>query len=438
MEPRAPEGGFLGFGYARSLQRDLVAHCAGMATLGDAVTYRIGPVVVVQLNHPEAVHDVLVTQHKSFRKPKLLARVLGQWNGGGLVVSEGEAWQRKRRLVQPAFKPSRLAAHAGAVDAHTTRMLEGFPKRGELDVAAELNRLTLRVVADALFGADMESDVDAFVGAVAVLNEIAIRELSSPFVMPLWAPLPSKRRLREAIAVIHGILGRIIRDRRKTGEDRGDLLSALLLAVDEEGGGTMTDEEVRDDAVGLMLGGNETTATGLTWALALLAQNHAEQDALAAEIAAGGDDTDPAWAPPKRAAWAFKEALRLYPPAYIVPREALLDVTIRGTLIPKGATVHMVPFVTQRDARWFDEPERFLPDRFVNEDKWPRGAYFPFGMGPRTCVGRALSLLEAPRVLARVLRRYKLSIPEGAPPIAMEAQVSLHPKGGLRLAIEPR
>jgi cytochrome P450 len=286
---------------------------------------------------------------------------------------------------------------------------------------------------------------DRFIAAVAVLNEVGVKELTSPIVLPMWAPVPSKRRLKEAVAFVDDTVRGIIAARRKKPEDRGDLLSALLLAVDEEGdGGGMTEEQARDESVGLLLGGNETTATALTWALHLLAAHPEEQDAVAAEaisvLGVLGDGPPGADVLPRlqRATWAFKEALRLYPPAYILSRESVEEVTVAGHRIPRGSHVQVVPFVTQRDGRWFEAPEAFRPARFAAEDAFRRGSYLPFGMGPRACIGRALAMMEAPLALALILRRYRFSPAPGAGPVEMEAQVSLHPKGGLRLAVAPR
>lgn len=340
------------------MRTDLLGHLVDLQrTYGDVVSYRIGPIRVFQFSHPEQNVEVLATQSRSFRKPANLKKVLGQWNGNGLVLSEGDFWVRQRRLVNPAFKPQRVAGYVGMIAARAGRMLDGWAGRTEVDVSTDLARLTLGVVAESLFGADVERHTERFIEAVAVLNEIAIREVSSPFVLPMWAPTPQKRRLRRAVEAIRGVVRGFVAERRKTGDDRGDLLSMLLLAVDEEGdGGRMTDVQAVDEAVNLMLGGNETTATALTWSAYLLAKNPAVQDDLRREVdEALGEGAPTAEAVPrlKRVEMAFKEAMRLYPPVYIVAREAAEEVTIAGHVLPRGSVVHVVPYVTQRDARWF-------------------------------------------------------------------------------------
>jgi cytochrome P450 len=216
----------------------------------------------------------------------------------------------------------------------------------------------------------------------------------------------------------------------------------LLLAVDEEGdGGRMTDEQARDESVNLLLGGNETTATGLTWAAYLLAKNPEAQEDLRREVDEVLADRAPRaadLAALRGVEMAFKEALRLYPPAYIFGRQAVEDVSIGGYDVPRGSLVNLVPYVTQRDPRWFPDPEVFRPSRFAAEGALPRGAFLPFGLGPRACIGRGFAMQEAVVALAMLLQRYVLRIPEGAPEVVMEGQVSLHPKGGLRLGLERR
>ena len=449
MPPRLPPGPaswFLGLDVLADVRRDVVRNAVALqAAHGDAVHYRITAFHVFQLTHPDHAVDVLVNHHRAFHKPFNLKNVLGQWNGNGLVLSEGDFWVRQRRLIQPAFKPQRLEGHVAAVAARAGRMLDGWEGKAEVQADRDLARLTLGVVAEGLFGADVERHTEAFIEAVAVLNAVAIREVQLPVVLPLWAPTPQKRRLRRAIETIHGIVEGFIAERRAAPDgaaDRGDLLSMLLSAVDEDGdGGRMTDRQVRDESVNLLLGGNETTATGLTWAAYVLAKHadaqaelHREVDEVLGGRAPGAADL-PRLQGIER---AVKEAMRLYPPAYILGRQAVEDVTIGGYDVPRGSLVNLVPYITQRDPRWFPDPEAFRPSRFTDEGTLPRGAYLPFGLGPRACIGRAFAMQESVAALAMLLQRYALRIPASAPEVVLESQVSLHPKGGLVLAIEER
>jgi cytochrome P450 len=232
----------------------------------------------------------------------------------------------------------------------------------------------------------------------------------------------------------------IIARRKGSSDDRGDLLSMLLLAKDEEGdGGRMNEEQARDEAVNLLLGGNETTATGLTWAIYLLARNPDVQEEVRREVLnvlgeqAPGPESLPAL---KHVEMTFKEAMRLYPPVYVIPREAVEDVDIGGYRVKKGATVHIATYVMHRDGRFFDEPLRFRPSRFASEDSIKRGAYLPFGAGPRACIGRTFAMMEGTLALASLLQRYRVKPVDPAKDVEVEVQVSLHPKGGLPILVE--
>jgi cytochrome P450 len=261
--------------------------------------------------------------------------------------------------------------------------------------------------------------------------------MSSPLVLPLWAPTPAKRRLRAAVAVLDGLVRGFIAERRRTNEDRGDLLSRMLLTDDEGGTGRLDDEQARDESVNLLLGGNETTATALTWALHLLSRHPAVLAAMrdeTARVTGGAPLASAQLAELTLAENVFKEAMRLYPPAYVLPRQALEDTTVAGFDVPRGANVHVALYVTQHDARWFPDPEAFRPERFADEASLPRGAYLAFGAGPRACIGRGFAMMEGVASLASIARRVNLLAVQEK--VDLEAQVSLHPRGGLRLGVE--
>lgn len=439
--PAGPTGLLTSFQLVRKLRADLLGYLEDLGRqYGDVVSYSLAGMSILQLNHPDPAIEVLSTKNASFQKPAQLKKVLSQWNGNGLVVNEGPGWVRQRRLVNPAFKPQEVARHAEAIVRRTDRMIDGWASGQEVDVAQDLARLTLGVVAEALFGADVEHLTDAFIARVADLNEVGTKEMAAPFVLPMWAPTPGKAKIRRATAFLRGTVDEIIAQRRKSASERHDLLSALLSVKDEEGdGASMSDTQARDEAVNLLLGGNETTATGLTWTAHLLAEHPEIQEEARREAqeALGGAAPGAPDVPRLRLAErSFKEALRLYPPAYILPREAKEDVEIGGAPVAKGTLVQIVPYLIQRDARWFEEPLAFRPQRFEREESFHRGAYLPFGAGPRACIGRGFALLEGALVTSRLLQRVRLTRPPGAAPVEMEAQVSLHPKGGLRLVVE--
>ena len=285
----APPGprSLTGWSLLRSMQRDLIEHAAELQRrYGDSVAYRIGWVDVYQFTHPEQIHQVLVEHNRSFHKPARFRAVLGRWNGNGLLLNEDKPWARQRRLVQPAFQPHRVDGYADLILRQTGELFD--PLAGEtFDIAPVLNRLTFRVVAEALFGADVAPLADDFLAAVDVLQTEAIGDFSAAYVSPLWLPTPGRRRLRKAIAFVDGVVQRFIADRRAgvDGDGRGDLLSMLLSAVDEEEDGCgMTDRQARDESVNLLLGGNETTAVALVWTFYLLALHEEMQEQLHWEI----------------------------------------------------------------------------------------------------------------------------------------------------------
>lgn len=434
---RGPSGGFYGLGNVLAMQRDLLGfYCEAARVHGDACTYRVGPLQMVQLAHPDHHVQVLVEKSKSFRKPSRLRRVLGQWNGNGLAVNEGESWVRQRRLSAPAFKPQRLARYVEVVNRRSDAMLASWNAGDRVDVARDLQRVTLGVVAESLFGSNVERHTERFAREVATLNVDGLAELTSPVVLPLWSPTPRKTRIRRATEYLQRVASEMIAEHRSSPADHGDLLSALLHARDEEGDGTsMSDRQARDEAINLMLGGAETTATAIVWTLHLLSTHLDIQRRAREDVADVLGDRPPAWDDvPKlrRVEHAVLEAMRLYPPAYLLPREAIEDVEISGHTIPRDAQVTLLVYVTQRDTRWFDAPTEFRPERFENEASFERGAYLPFGLGPRACIGRTFAMTEAVCVLARILSRFEL---RATGPVEPEAQVSLHPKGGLVLAL---
>ena len=436
----APDGGFWGLGFLERLRREPLRFSADLARdHGDVVDFRIGPQRVFQLTHPIHNHAVLTTKAKSFRKPRRLVKVLGQWNGNGLVVNDGASWMRQRRMIMPSFKPSALSSYVAIAVAHTEALLERWRNQTEVDAAADLARLSLGVVAESLFGAASVDVADELTEAIAILNEEGIRELSSPVVLPMWFPSPRKRRMRSAVAVLHDVVERMIEARRH--DRRDDLLSALMDAVDADDGEGMPERQVRDEAVNLLLGGNETTATALTWTLHAISQHPEVQTRLGEESLEqlGGRAPEAADVPNLRyAGWCLSEAMRLYPPAYVLPREAAEDVELVGVTIPRGAAVNLVPYVTQRDPRWFADPNAYRPERFARQDLFTEGSYLPFGLGPRACIGRRFAMMEAAVVIAMIHRELRLEpTTTGLDSVPMVAEISLHPAGALTLRPRP-
>lgn len=444
IRPPGPPNGALGLKHLTAMRADLLSHYVGLTKqFGDSVYYRVGPVRVFCFSHPDQLHEVFSAKAKSFHKPRRLRQVLGRWNGNGLLLNEGESWRRQRRLVQQAFHPAKVQSYGELFLRHARRLADDCRDR-EVNAFDHLSRLTLTAVAEALFGAETEPIAEEFTKAVGVLQEAAIADFLSPWITPLWFPTAGRRRLRAAMRLLDEFVTGVVTRRRAEGGNKNDLLSVLLAAVDEEGEQAgMTDRQVRDEAVNLLLGGNETTATALVWTLYLLARFPEEQQKLHDEIdrAVGqGPLTAEHAARLPQLEQALKESMRLYPPVYATSRTAIEPVEIGGFLVPKGAQVELPIYVTHHDQRWFPEPEQFRPQRFTatNEEQLPRCAYLPFGAGPRACVGKGFAMLEATLVLAAILQSLRIELPANHRPPVLEAQISLHPQGGMPLRFVSR
>ncbi len=418
------------------LQRDPLAFfLRAQAAHGDVVRFSFGRETVYLLSHPDLVRDVLLTQAQRFHKGLGLERarlLLGE----GLLTSEEGLHLRQRRLIQPAFHRGRIATYATAMVDAALATAERWAEGTELDVTKEMARLTLRAVAKTLFDADVEGAA-ADIGQALTDTLGLFGALSLPFGnLILLLPLPAVRRFRRGRARLDAEVKRIITERSAEGEDRGDLLSMLLAARDEDGQ-PMSDAQLRDEAMTLFLAGHETTANGLAWAFHLLAENPGVEGALHQELQAvlGGRRPGPEDVSRLPVTTAvFSEALRLYPPAYVLGRRATEPVTLSdGTHVPEGALVVLSPYVVHRDPRWFPEPLRMDPERWTAEAKASRHrfAYFPFGAGTRSCVGEAFAWMEGTLMLAVLASRWSLRAVTGQE-VRTEPRITLRPRG-LRL-----
>jgi cytochrome P450 len=411
---------------------------------GDVVQFRAGPQRVFLLNHPDYVRDVLVTHHERFHKGRALQRAK-RLLGRGLLTSEGEFHRRQRRLAQPAFHRQRVNSYARVMTEFAEKTSERWRDRTTLDISEEMMRLTLSIVGKTLFDADVESDADE-VGAALTEVMSLFSYLLLPFSELLEKlPLPPQRRFLRARARLDAVIYRIIEERRRSGEDRGDLLSTLLLAVDEEGDRRpMTDEQLRDEVMTLFLAGHETTANALTWAWYLLAQNpeaeselHAELERVLADGRLPAAEDVPAL---RYTEMVVAETMRLYPPAWAIGRTAVEDHEVGGYHIPRGSLVLVSQYVMHRDPRYFPDPERFDPARFTPEAKEarPQFAYFPFGGGVRRCIGEGFAWTEAVLLLAALARRWALRLAPGHA-VELQPRITLRPgKGGVKMILKSR
>jgi cytochrome P450 len=408
---------------------------------GDASHFRIGRIHLFFFNHPELVREVLVTRNASFMKGLALQRtkiVLGE----GLLTSEGELHKRQRRLAQPAFHRQRIHHYGEVMVEKASRARERWTDGEELDVAHEMMRLTLAVVAKTLFDADVDDEADEIGAALTELMlmfPLLLHPLSALIVrMPF---LPQVRRFRHALARLDRTIYGIIEERRRAGVDRGDLLSMLLLATDVEGdGGTMSDRQLRDETMTIFLAGHETTANALAWTLYVLARHpeverelHRELD----DVLEGGVATPADYSRLPYTEMVLAESMRVFPPAWGIGRFATEDVTIGEWTVPKGALVLVSQWVTHHDARFWPDPERFDPQRFTADAKASRSktAYFPFGAGSRVCIGESFAWMEGVLLLATIAQKWRFLRGNDVDPVAL---LTLRPKGRMKMKVELR
>jgi cytochrome P450 len=410
---------------------------------GDVVSLRFGPNRAVLVSHPDLVEQVLVTERRTFPKNRAV-KLIGRVTGEGLVVSEGEHWRRQRRLIQPAFHHARIAAYADTMVAFTQRRLSTWADGETRDLHEELMGLTLEIVCKTLFDADVSREAESEVGqAVSMADESLDRVLTSfQFFLPEWVPVPANVRVRRAVRRLDAVLYRIIEEHRSSGLDRGDLLSTLLRARDEDDGTHMSDRQLRDEAMTLFLAGHETTSNALTWALYLLSQNPSAEAALHAELDQVLGGRAPTFEDVPRLAYTenvVSETLRLFPPAPALGREAAGDTELGGYPVRKRTDVILSQWVIQRDQRWFDEPDQFRPERWEGDlaRRIPRFAYFPFGGGQRTCIGSSFATMEATTLLATIAQRFRLRLVPGHP-AEPQARFTLRPAHGMRMVLEAR
>ena len=420
------------------LSADALAYFLRVAKQGDLPVFDLGPSQAVLVNHPDLIRQVLVDDAPKYWKAAMTKRLLGKGIGNGLLVSDGDYWRRQRRLVQPAFHAKRIEAYADIMVAQTERMIEAWRPGLEIDADDAMMRLTLGIVAKTLFDTDLAGDIEQIAQAVGVAQDLMAKAFRSFIRPPDWLPTRDNRRAREAVRTLRTIGLRFVRERRASGEDKGDLLSMLALSTDEDGS-RMTDEQACDEALTLLVAGHETTANALCWCWVLLDQNPAAAEALRAELAAVLGDRPPAFADLAHLPYldaVIKETLRLYPVAWLFSRQPVEPVSIGGRAFPIGTRVMISPWVMHRDPRWFEEPEAFRPERWLDglEKRLPRFAYIPFGGGPRICIGNSFALMEARLVAATIARRFRLAVAPGQR-IATLPQITVQPKYGLRMIV---
>jgi|SRR6516164_1827785 len=406
---------------------------------GDVVGLRFLHVRTYLLVHPADIEDVLVTNARKFVKGRAL-RANKHLFGEGLLTSEGERWLRQRRLMQPAFHRARIAAYVGTITDFASHLMEGWKAGEQLDVHREMMRLTLQVVGKTLFNADVERDAPQVSKTLDLLLEFA-SDFRRLIFTPKWLPTARNLQAKKAVRQLDEIIFRIIREKRSSAKDTGDLLS-MLLSVQDEDGSRMDDQQLRDEAITLFLAGHETTASALSWTWWLLAQHPEVEEKLHAELQGVLGGRVPLMEDLPRLPYTghvLTESMRLYPPAWAMARMAIEDHEISGYPIPKGTGVAASQWVVHRDPRWYDEPEKFLPERWEGDllKRIPRLAYFPFGAGSRQCIGNAFALMEATLTLATIARRFRFRLVKDHPVVPL-ASITLRPRYGVKVIVDER
>jgi cytochrome P450 len=409
---------------------------------GDISYFRLGPQQAFFFNHPDYIKDILVTSHQNFMKGLALQRskrLLGE----GLLTSEGDFHRRQRRLSQPAFHRLRIASYAEVMTAHASQTGRTWKDNETLDISEEMMRLTLGIVGKTLFDADVKSDAQEVGEAMAVAMGL-FNTLTLPFYELLQKlPLPQFRRFDDAKRRLDAIIFRLIEERRCSGQDRGDLLSMLLLAQDtEDDGGQMTDAQLRDELMTIFLAGHETTSNALTWTWYLLSQNAEVESKLHEEIDEVLQGRPPAFEDVARLKYTemvLAESMRLYPPAWALGRMALNDFEIGGFVVPKKSLVLMSQYVMHRDPRYFTDPLRFDPDRWSPQarETRPQFSYFPFGGGPRRCIGEGFAWMEGILLLATLAQHWQMRLAPNHP-VEIKPVMTLRPKHGMRMIVTRR
>ncbi|MER3446659.1 MAG: cytochrome P450 [Candidatus Dadabacteria bacterium] len=440
--PPGPKGKPL-FGHLFPFRRDPIGFLMDIARdYGDIVHFKVGPQNVFLFNHPNYIKDVLVTNSRNFVKSRGLERtkfLLGQ----GLLTSEGEFHHRQRRLIQPAFHRQRIAAYAFIMTDYGVRMRERWQDSTTVDIAQEMKRLTLSIAGKTLFNADVESESNEIGEALTVaMDEWRTRVLPFFEIFDRF-PLPGNRRLWKVRERLDKTVYRIINEHRTSGMDQGDLLSMLLYAQDEESDGDqMTDTQLRDEALTILLAGHETAANALTWVWYLLSEYPDVESKLQAEIDSVLVGRLPTFNDVlclRYTEMVFAEAMRLYPPAWILGRRAIGDYKVADYLLPAGSVIFMSPYVMHRDPRYFPDPLTFDPKRWTPELRAlrPRFSYFPFGGGPRQCIGEAFAWMEGVLIIATIAQKWQMRLVPGHP-VELQPLVTLRPKYGMIMTLDQR
>lgn len=411
---------------------------------GDFVSFRMGPHPYYLLIDPDGVAHVLEKNSRNYRKSQRTKknRIL---LGDGLVTSDGDFWLRQRRLTQPAFHMQSISRHAALMVEATERMLQDWhhiPQNQPIDVAAEMMKLTLRIIVQSMFHADLGNDVERIHRAVSIGQKLINGKMFGLIDWPLSLPFPLHLSFRRAMKELDQVIYRIINERRRSGSETEDLLSMLLHARDEETGEVMNDQHIHDEVLTIIVAGHETTANALSWTWYLLSEHPEIRHRLEEELKNVLSERSPRFEDMPQLSYTrmvIEESMRLYGPVWIFSREAIEKDEILGYPIPAHSIIIFSPYVNHRHPAFWKDPDVFNPDRFLPEQSANRHryAYFPFGGGPRQCIGNRFAMMEAQLILATVAQKYRLQLVSGHRVEPLPA-VTLRQRYGLVMSLAER
>jgi len=432
------------FGHLREYRADTLGFERGlMQQYGDIVHVRFANRQGYLITHPDDIRKVLVEEPEKYYKAPIYRMLLARFLGNGLLTSEGDFWKRQRKLSQPAFHTKRIQTYAETMVRYTQDMLDSYRDGNSRDMNRDMMHLTLSIVVKSLFNTEIGAEADRIGEALTTVLEATTDGVQSVLQMlPEWVPLQRNIKNKRGVKQLNDVIMPIINGRRNSNEDKGDLLSMLLLAEDEDGN-HMTDKQLRDEVVTLVLAGHETTANALMWTWYLLSQNpeveakfHAEVD----RVLGGRMPTLEDLRQLEYTNMIFKETLRLYPPIPSYARQSIVPVELHGYKLPAGSIIMISPHVFHHDARWWDNPEAFIPERFAkeNEKSFPKYAYLPFGAGPRVCIGNSFAEMEGVLILATMGQRYRMHLDPADQCVEPEPTLTLRSRYPLTMRPEAR
>nr|WP_275939187.1 cytochrome P450 [Polyangium spumosum] len=429
-------------GNLHQIRKDKIAFMLETASHGDIAHFRLGPTDAYLVNHPDHIRDVLIERSDVLPKDWLQRKIVSPFFGNGMLITNGEEHARQRRMAQPAFHPKRLDSYGRVFVEQTLHGIAGWRSGGEYEIDTEMLKMTIQNVCLTLFNADATDIVARAAVAMTTIMDLLSMEFDLALPIPMWLPTEHNRRKREAIRELDSIVMKFAEAWRKSGQDRGDLLSMLMLAHGEGRGG-VTHDELRDHLIVMFAAGHETTAFTLVWAWVMISQHPEVEAALWEEVdrVLGGRPPTAEDVPQLvYTSMVVKETLRLYPAGWILSlRQPGEDIRLGGYTIPKGSRIFISPYVTHRDPRYFSEPERFRPERFRPglDQNIRRGSYIPFGIGPRVCIGNGFAMMEAVLILATVAQRYRVSLLPGQT-LVPRGNLALRPPPGVKVRVTER